>query len=192
MLDEKRVKQAMTRVWRMALLPMVAQGVRVAVLTGFRCGSVTHDPKEEDAFQRWYAECLFDVLGDATTHRLRLVVLCFPPTERRMRRAYAAAWQRHSGATGLPMPVRLLTEHDVVSVSQQLAERYGADAVGFLNATSGRRSTRGGLVGRHFADESVVDYEGYAAMSTTLLTMHRFLNPRLWSDAARRIPVPLD
>lgn len=86
-------------IWRMALIPMIKVGVRVAVLNAIGCGAFLERFAYAEDVRKMYAQALYEVLGDPTQYLggrrcpLKFVVLCFPRFDQKNNQAFRQAYK---------------------------------------------------------------------------------------------------
>lgn len=212
-LDIKGTKiwDQIVRIWRMALIPMSAKNVRVAVLNAIGCGAFLRGVFQGEKVRSLYARALRMLLEDPVKYlsfdnrmTLQAVVVCFPAVDKMNFQAYQKAFE--DGPKDIDVylrpdllslserffvgkGVRSLPSHDMVSISAAIAERIGG-SVAMLNP-SDVEATRLGRIGVYF-DGGDIALEEYIAVATTVLTTNRYLNPDLWNDRGRHHAITLD
>lgn len=192
----EKIWKRVVHVWRMALIPMVARGNKVAVLNAIGCGAFLNRVTQADQVRHIYALALREVLSHAATclryenrrMTLEAVVMCLPPHDEENRRAFQDAFRGYDNGSAV-VTVHILTRHDMLSVSAELARRTDG-GVCALNP-SDAEATRLGRIGMFF-DGGHIALEEYIAVATTVLTMNRYLDPDLWNTNRRHRPVNLD
>lgn len=200
----RRLWEQIQRLWVMALVPMVAKGAAVAVLTAIGGGAAALDGvREAHLLRHLYPFALRYVLLDPKclrfkkqTMTLRAVVLCFPERDAANRRAYEKIFTDYRQSQPA-IAVHILPRHDPLAVSAALARRLRSGteppAVCLLNP-SDPEATRLGRIGGFFdgGDGGNIGDAEYHAVATTVLTMNRYVDPDLWTNARRQRGVRVD
>lgn len=200
-LNEQRVQTQMRRVWTMALHAASAMDANTAVLTAIGCGAF-RGPYVQ--VPRLWAQALREVLEGADARRrlfpaVDRVFVCFvralqgPMTE-----VFEAVFRGYGSAAAAagrrpPPTCLILPDHSALSVAEFLARAKG-HRVALLNP-SDVYAVRKGHIGMFFDGGGHVALEELLGVATTaVLTMHRRLNPDLWSQEfalQRWVRVPL-
>ena len=189
----------MRRTWFVVLTAMQRAGVRCPVLNAIGCGAFRGPYSAVPAL---VALALLQVLRVHFPEVCSLgrtdfgqphapfdtVIVCFPgfPSDQ-------LNWERFATVFfGSPDPadrarVMLLPQHSMMHVASALAN--AGHSTGMLNP-SDVVAVRHGHMGTYW-DGGHIALEELLAVGTTLLTMHRALNPDLWNNDTRWLPVNL-
>ena len=166
----------MRDIWSTALEAMRRAGVLVPVLNAIGCGAF-RGPFAEVPYL--WAMALWEVL--TVFDSFVAVFVCFPhfPADQYNLRCFQQWFQTNDAR------VFLLSHHSAPHVAQCLSVLLGKpDAVGILNP-SDTLAVRKGHIGMFWDGGGHIALEECLAVTTTCLTMNRYLNTRLWNDQTR-------
>lgn len=182
-------EQRVIDTWSMMIAVANANNVSVLVTNALGCG--TEASRNLKGVKDCYASNFNHVIEriDNANYQgsLRTIVVCFVDVDSSCPLIFDSWLTKER--TNSKIKVFFLPAQGLFHTCDILSEFFDHDnAVALVNPTN-LYAVRQGLIGGGFEDFSNQSIERMIAIGTTALTMHSMINPRLWNDSNRKIPI---